>query len=60
MFSLKQDSELSRLHALYERGLQNGVPGLSLIDRARIKELEPLIDGIQAIHSPNTGCAPLP
>ncbi|MGH7309573.1 MAG: FAD-dependent oxidoreductase, partial [Candidatus Rokuibacteriota bacterium] len=31
------DAELPRLQALYERGTANGVPGLSLIDAARLR-----------------------
>lgn len=49
--------ELPRLHALLDRGNQNGVRGLRLLDgSAAIEAMEPLITGgIAAIHSPNTG-----
>jgi L-2-hydroxyglutarate oxidase len=50
----RQD-ELPRLAALYERGVANGVPGLTLIGPERVKELEPHAAALQAIHSPNTG-----
>jgi (S)-2-hydroxyglutarate dehydrogenase len=46
--------ELPRLHALYERGVANGVPGVTMIDLARLKELEPHVRALAAIHSPNT------
>ncbi len=52
--ALTQD-ELPRLTALYERGVANGVQGLSLIDGPQLRELEPHVAGIKAIHSPNTG-----
>ncbi len=48
------DAELPRLAALHERGTANGVPGLTLIDAARLKELEPHAAALRAIHSPST------
>jgi (S)-2-hydroxyglutarate dehydrogenase len=48
------EAELPRLAALYERGTANGVPGLMLIDAARLKELEPHASALRAIHSPST------
>jgi len=48
--------ELPRLMTLYERGLANGVPGLSVVtDPVRLRELEPHAAALHAIHSPNTG-----
>ncbi len=47
--------ELPRLQALYERGLANGVPGLTLIEPDRLRELEPHARALRAIHAPNTG-----
>ena len=35
------DSEMETVKALYDRGATNGVPGLEIIDKAKIKELEP-------------------
>ncbi len=46
--------ELPRLMALYERGNANGVPGLALIEPARVRDLEPHAACIRAIHSPST------
>jgi L-2-hydroxyglutarate oxidase LhgO len=46
--------ELPRLHALYERGTANGVPGLTLMDPARLRDLEPHAAALKAIHSPST------
>lgn len=35
------DEEMETVKKLYDRGIQNGVPGLEIIDKARVKELEP-------------------
>jgi L-2-hydroxyglutarate oxidase len=48
------DDELPRLQTLWDRGRANGVPGLSLIDPARLRELEPHAAAVKAIHSPAT------
>ncbi|CAH2108362.1 unnamed protein product [Euphydryas editha] len=47
--------EVSRLLDLYERGVQNGVKDLTLLDSKEIKELEPHCNGVQALWSPHTG-----
>ena len=49
------DSEIGRLNNLYERGKQNGVTGLKLIDTEKINEIEPYVDAIKGLWSPNTG-----
>jgi (S)-2-hydroxyglutarate dehydrogenase len=49
------ESELGRLRDLHQRGLVNGVEGLELIGRERLRELEPHCAGIAALWSPNTG-----
>jgi L-2-hydroxyglutarate oxidase LhgO len=46
--------EVPRLKTLYERGTANGVPGLAMIDAARVRELEPHVRAVAGIHSPNT------
>jgi L-2-hydroxyglutarate oxidase LhgO len=50
-----REDELPRLQALYERGVANGVPGVTMIDADRVRELEPHAAAIRAIHSPHTG-----
>ncbi|TMC05602.1 MAG: L-2-hydroxyglutarate oxidase [Chloroflexi bacterium] len=50
-----ETSELDRLQKLYERGVANGVEGLELIDRERLRELEPHCAGMRALWSPCTG-----
>lgn len=39
-----QDDEVETLHALYDRGIQNGVPGLRIIDGKQASEMEPYIN----------------
>jgi L-2-hydroxyglutarate oxidase LhgO len=46
--------ELGRLQALYARGLENGVPGLDIVQGAALRELEPHVEGLRAIYSPKT------
>jgi L-2-hydroxyglutarate oxidase LhgO len=48
------DSELPRLQGLFERGVANGVPDLGLVDGEALRELEPHVVGLRAIHSPST------
>ena len=47
--------EISRLEALQERGVANGVRGLEMIGPERLKEIEPHAAGIQALWAPYTG-----
>jgi (S)-2-hydroxyglutarate dehydrogenase len=49
------ESELSRLETLHQRGLANGVEGLEMIGPDRLRELEPYCTGVKALFSPNTG-----
>ncbi len=49
------EGELPRLNDLYQRGVANGVPGIEMVGRERIKELEPHAAGIKALYSPSTG-----
>jgi len=48
------EAELPRLRALFERGTANGVQGLTLIDKDRLRAIEPHAAAIRAIHSPTT------
>ena len=48
-------SELARLDALRDRAVANGVPGLEVVDRDRIRALEPHAAGIRGLWSPRTG-----
>lgn len=49
------NSELGRLRELYDRGRENGLEGLELLDQEQLKEIEPHLAGIQGIRVPQTG-----
>ena len=49
------DAEISQLSALLARGAKNGVSSLRIIDRIRIRELEPHVAGVVALEIPSTG-----
>ena len=48
-------SEVPRLHALHERGQQNGLSGLRLLTRAEMLEIEPHVGGVAALRVPEEG-----
>ena len=48
------DAELPRLQMIYERGQANGVP-CEMIERDRLRELEPHANALRGVHSPSTG-----
>ena len=48
-------SEVPRLHDLYERGTQNGLEGLRLLDRGQMREIEPHAGGVEALRVPQEG-----
>ncbi|XP_003228404.1 L-2-hydroxyglutarate dehydrogenase, mitochondrial [Anolis carolinensis] len=50
-----EQEEIPRLKALYERGLQNKVRGLKLINTKEIQAKEPYCRGLMALDSPYTG-----
>jgi L-2-hydroxyglutarate oxidase len=47
-------SELPQLERIYERGQANGVR-CALIDKERLREIEPHVRGVKAIHVPEAG-----
>jgi L-2-hydroxyglutarate oxidase LhgO len=49
------EAERAGLAELMRRGTANGVPGLAMIDRDRLMELEPHCTGVAALHVPGTG-----
>jgi L-2-hydroxyglutarate oxidase LhgO len=49
------ETERARLAGIEERARANGVPGLRLLGGAQLRELEPAVRGIAALHSPSTG-----
>jgi L-2-hydroxyglutarate oxidase LhgO len=46
--------ELDRLDEIERRGNANGVPGLKRLDRGAMREIEPYVEGVSALHSPHT------
>ena len=54
------ESELPRLHALQERGQQNGLQGLRLLKREQMREIEPHAGGVAALHVPQEGIVDYP
>lgn len=46
--------EESRLGDIMTRARANGVPGVRIIDRDELRELEPHVEGIGGLHSPHT------
>ena len=49
------DSERPGLDELMRRGTANGVPGLTMIDVSRLREIEPHCTGVAAMLVPGTG-----
>ncbi|MGV8016947.1 MAG: L-2-hydroxyglutarate oxidase [Ignavibacteria bacterium] len=49
------EQEIPALMNLYERGEENGLKGLKIIDTGRLKDFEPNVSGVKAIHVPQTG-----
>ncbi len=49
------EEDKAKLIQLKEQGEKNGVPGLEIISKDRIKELAPYVDGEFAMYSPATG-----
>lgn len=47
--------EVGRLEGILERGIKNGLQGLEIIGKERIKEIEPYIEGEKAIWVPEAG-----
>ena len=49
------ESEVPRLHALLERGTANGVEGLRWLGPEQMREIEPHVGGVAALHVPLEG-----
>tara|TARA_B100001059_G_scaffold232993_1_gene271959 strand:- start:220 stop:1440 length:1221 start_codon:yes stop_codon:yes gene_type:complete len=47
--------ELSRLAKIRDNGIKNGLEGIEIINRAKIKEIEPYIEGLKALWVPESG-----
>lgn len=49
------EAHRKRLEAMLERGRINGVPGMEMIDRRRIDEIDPSAGGNFAVYCPSSG-----
>lgn len=49
------EEELPRLESIYQRGVQNEIEGIELIDEKKLHHIEPYVNGIRAIHVPCAG-----
>ena len=49
------ESEIGELDKLYYNGLANGLTQNSIIEKDRIKDFEPNVNGLKALHGPYTG-----
>ncbi|MBI3510148.1 MAG: L-2-hydroxyglutarate oxidase [Bacteroidetes bacterium] len=54
------ESELAHMNKVYNNGVANGVEDLELIDKKRIKEIEPFAEGIAGIRVGCTGIIDFP
>ncbi|MBD3616888.1 MAG: L-2-hydroxyglutarate oxidase [Gracilimonas sp.] len=49
------EEEVPRLKKIFARGKENEIEGIEMIDAKRLKELEPHVRGVAAIHVPCAG-----
>jgi (S)-2-hydroxyglutarate dehydrogenase len=49
------ESEIPRLRNLHERGQQNGLQGLKLLNPGEMREIEPHVGGVAALRVPQEG-----
>ena len=54
------NDEIPRLNDLFERGTQNGLSGLRKLGISAMREIEPHVGGVAAIHVPEEGIADYP
>lgn len=54
------EEEVPRLKNLFERGCQNGLRDLRMLDRDQLREIEPHAAGIAAVRVPEEGIADYP
>jgi L-2-hydroxyglutarate oxidase len=50
-----EEKELPLLNNLFERGRQNGLEGLRMLDPAGLREIEPHVNGLAGFFVPQTG-----
>lgn len=54
------ESELTRLRDLHERGQKNGLEGLRMLGREEMREIEPHVGGVAALRVPQEGIVDYP
>ena len=50
-----EDAEVAKMEAIFKQGHANGVEGFKLIDGAAVRAMEPALNCVAALHSPETG-----
>lgn len=50
-----KEEELPRLDAIYQRGIENEIEGITMINLDELAEIEPHVKGVKAIHVPCSG-----
>lgn len=50
-----ENEELPRLRAIFDRGRENGLEGLVMLNKEQLQEIEPHLNGIQGVKVPQTG-----
>ncbi|WP_321476997.1 L-2-hydroxyglutarate oxidase [uncultured Paludibaculum sp.] len=55
-----KEEQIPRLQNLLERGTANGLKGLEILDRPRMRELEPHVGGLAGLHVPEEGIVDYP
>lgn len=49
------ESEIPAMERIYNRGIENGLDRLAFLDEKQMKEVEPHVAGVRAIHVPQAG-----
>lgn len=49
------DEQAENLHKIYHKALGNGVDDCTYLDQQQLREMEPHLNAVRAIHSPSTG-----
>lgn len=55
-----EENEIPELQAIYNRGLQNDIEDIRMIGPNELRDIEPYVTGVQAIHVPCSGIVDFP
>src|SRR3954447_21291408 len=55
-----EDAELPALRRIFDRATRNGVPDLRILDADALRDVEPEVVGVAALHSPHTATVDFP